>query len=203
MLRFAPLLLLTLASPALAHPHVFIDASLVVTIDDQNRLTGLRLRWDYDNYVSLILATEKGADLDGDGTLTAAELAPLQGFDMTLTQGDQPIALQTGPQDWVTGWQDTHLWSAHGRQPLVPVDLAAGPVTVMINDPTDYTAYTLTSVTLAKAPPGCRIEITVPDESASLSGIGALLGLILFAEDDSASPTQITKAQEAVISCDG
>lgn len=204
--------LIALASPALAHPHVFIDASVTATVDDQNRLTGFRIRWDYDDYVSLILATEKAADLDGDGSLTESELAPLHGFDMTwsdgfdgdttLLQGDQAIALQAGPLDWKTGWQDLHLWSEHGRKPMTEVDLAQGPVTIVIRDVTDYTAYSLTTVSLTKAVPGCEITIMTPEEEAEESGFGGLLGLLFFGYEDAAS-AQITTEQKVRISCDG
>lgn len=204
--------LLALASPALAHPHVFIDASVTATIDDQNRLTGFRIRWDYDDYVSLILATEMNADTDGDGSLTESELAPLQGFDMawsdgfdgdtTLWQGDQAIALQTGPLDWKTGWQDLHLWSEHGRQPMSAVDLTQGPVTIIIRDVTDYTAYSLTTVGPTQAPPGCLIDIVTPEDEAESSGFGGLLGILFFGGDEPA-PAQITAEQKVRISCDG
>ncbi len=210
MLR-ALILLIALAPPALAHPHVFIDASVTATVDDQNRLTGFRIRWDYDDYVSLILATDKNADLDGDGFLTDSELTPLQGFDMawsdefdgdtTLWQGDQPLALQAGPLDWKTGWQDLHLWSEHGRQPLAAVDLTQGPVVIVIRDVTDYTAYTLAKVSLTSAPVGCEIKILTPEDEADCEGFGGLLGTLIFGSDE-AAPAQITADQKVLISCD-
>lgn len=210
MLR-ALILLIALASPALAHPHVFIDASVTATVDEQNRLTGFRIRWDYDDYVSLILATEKNADLDGDGFLTEAELAPLQGFDMawsdgfdgdtTLWQSDQPLALQAGPLDWKTGWQDLHLWSEHGRQPVAAVDLTQGPVVIVIRDVTDYTAYSLTAVNLTTAQAGCEIKIVTPEDEADSEGFGGLLGTLFFGSDE-AAPAQITADQKVRISCD-
>lgn len=203
--------LIALASPALAHPHVFIDASVTATVDDQNRLTGFRIRWDYDDYVSLILATDKNADLDGDGFLTDSELAPLQGFDMawangfdgdtTLWQGDQAIALKPGPQDWKTSWQDLHLWSEHGRQPVAAVDLTQGPVVIVIRDVTDYTAYALTGVSLTTAPTGCEIKIVTPEDVAESDGFGGLLSTLFFGNDE-AAPAQITAEQKVRINCD-
>ena len=119
-------LLLFVAGPATAHPHVFIDTSVTAVLDAQGRLAALRLRWDYDDYVSLLLVEEKGADTDGDGQVSASEMSVLNGFDMAwgdtfdgdtkVMQDGSDLPLTKGPQNWSSGWQDGHLWSFGQRQ---------------------------------------------------------------------------------------
>jgi ABC-type uncharacterized transport system substrate-binding protein len=64
--------LLLLPAPALAHPHVFVDASVEVVFDAQNRATGLRIGWTYDDLFSLMIVEDRGLDPDYDSVQGAA-----------------------------------------------------------------------------------------------------------------------------------
>ncbi|MFM7445932.1 MAG: DUF1007 family protein, partial [Tabrizicola sp.] len=107
------LLVAVLAGPVAAHPHVFIDTTVTAVLDAEGRVTAIRLRWDYDTLVSMVVIADKGADADGDGVISAAETGALDGFDMTwaegfdgdtmVFQGAAPVALVPGPQDRATG----------------------------------------------------------------------------------------------------
>ena len=63
-----------LAAPLLAHPHVFVDATVEV-LTDAGAVTGVRLVWSYDDFFSLMLTEDLGVDTDGDLILTDAEAA--------------------------------------------------------------------------------------------------------------------------------
>ncbi|MBL9046139.1 MAG: DUF1007 family protein [Tabrizicola sp.] len=202
-----------LADPALAHPHVFIDTTVTAILDGQGRLTAVRLRWDYDSLVSMVVVEDKAADADMDGRISPAEAVALDGFDMTwidgfdgdtsLFQGETRLPLEEGPQDWVTGWTEAesggHLWSEHTRKLVSPVDPGDGPVSVLVYDVTDYTAYALVGAELKPvdaldgALSDCRIApATVGATAASGSGseeggLLATLSLFVFGQNDGAA----------------
>ena len=194
-----------LAGPAFAHPHVFIDTTVTAILDAEGRLIGVRLRWDYDGLVSMVVAEDRGADADGDGTISATEALVLDGFDMTwgegfdgdttLFQDETALPLEPGPQDWVTGWvtddSGGHLWSEHTRLLAAPVDPGAGPVRVVVYDVSDYTAYALTEAAPAPdapkdAVPACRIASPVAEPGATDGGLLSTVGLFLTGGGDAA-----------------
>jgi hypothetical protein len=220
---------LGLGSPALAHPHVFIDTTVTAILDDQGRLTGLRLRWDYDALVSMVVAGDRGADADGDGAISASEAAVLDGFDMTwvegfdgdttLYQGDAVLPLEPGPRDWVTGWAEDsdgssdgtsdggHLWSEHTRWLKAPVDPGAGPVSIVVYDISDYTAYALIGAGLdpGDGASGCRIEAPDAALSAADGGLLSTVGLFLFGQEeasvDAGAPSAARGRVVTVLTC--
>jgi ABC-type uncharacterized transport system substrate-binding protein len=222
MLALVGWLTVGVAVPAEAHPHVFIDTKVTAILDAEGRLTAVRLRWDYDSLLSMMVAEDKGADADGDGVISPGETAVLDGFDMTwvegfdgdtsLYQGETPLPLVPGPQDWATGWtaeaEGGHLWSEHTRRLAVPVDPAAGPVSIVVYDVTDYTAYALTDAAMKAADAGggtCRIGAPAAPEDAAEGGIFSTLGLFLFGEDDGSTLSQVpepaTGRVVVVLSC--
>jgi nickel/cobalt exporter len=77
MLRAAVALLLLGAavSPAAAHPHIFIDATLRVAFDPEGRLSQLHQSWTFDSVHSTWAI--QGLDTNNDTVLTEAELQPL------------------------------------------------------------------------------------------------------------------------------
>ncbi len=214
-----------LAGPALAHPHVFIDTTVTAILDAEGQLIGVRLRWDYDALVSMVVAEDKNADADMDSTISATEALVLKGFDMTWVEGfdgdttlfqdETALPLVPGPQDWVTGWvaddNGGHLWSEHTRLLAAPVDPGAGPVRVVVYDVSDYTAYALTKAALGQdtpkdALPVCRIDSPVADAGATDDGLLSTVGLFLTgggdAEEVSVVPAPAAGRVVAVLDCD-
>ncbi len=157
--------LVALAGPAGAHPHIFMETEIEVLRDAEGRAAALRVTWTYDPFFSLVLITERGLDPDGDGTLTAAETAALQGFDMNWEPGfpgdtyafagAREVAL-SGPREGVARYEGGRIISSHIRDLAVPV---AGLLVVKNYDPTYYTEYTIRAVRAE----GCATEIIAPD----------------------------------------
>ena len=157
--------MVALAGPAAAHPHVFMETDLEVLRDVEGRAVSLRVTWTYDPFFSLVLITERGLDPDGDGLLTADETAALQGFDMNwepgfpgdtyVFAGTREVPL-SGPRDGVARYEGGRIISSHIRDLETPV---AGLLVVKNYDPTYYTEYTIRGVVAD----GCAVEIIAPD----------------------------------------
>lgn len=60
---------------AIAHPHVWIEMRSSVVFTDNGLIKGVDLEWTFDDgYTQMAL---EGLDVDGDGTYSQSELAPL------------------------------------------------------------------------------------------------------------------------------
>ena len=162
------------AAPALAHPHVFIDAGLEVVFDTDNRAIGVRVTWTYDDLISLTLLSERGMDEDFDGVLTPEELTTLNGFDMGWEPGfvgdtyallgDLALPL-SGPSDWTVSYADARLTSSHYRSFEFPIDLSGQALVIQSYDPGYYTAYAVVDAKVTGA--DCLVEMFEPDREAA------------------------------------
>lgn len=170
----APLLALLLAATsAAAHPHAFIDTGIEVLFDAEGRAAAIRVSWSYDELTTLMIVEDNGADKDGDGTLSEAELATLRGFDMEwgedflgdtyAKQGGAPVALSLKPEDWTTEWKDGRLVSRHTRRFVAPVKVGQEPLVILPYDPGYYAAYTIVGETVLTGREGCAAQVFVPD----------------------------------------
>jgi polyphosphate kinase len=172
------------AAPALAHPHVFIDAGVEFRFDDQGRLAALRIVWVYDDLTSLMILTDRGFDPDGDGQLTEDETARLSGFDMAwepgfagdsyLLAGDTPLALG-GPQGWTAQVQAGRIITTHLRPLAEPLAPGALPLVVQIYDPGYYTAYTIAADPVISGRQDCAADVYGPDPVAADAALQAAL----------------------------
>ena len=68
-------LLLGLATPAAAHPHIFIDATVTVVFDDSGAVIGIRNSWTFDEAFSVWQI--QGLDANNDGTTSPEEMQDL------------------------------------------------------------------------------------------------------------------------------
>lgn len=163
------------ASPALAHPHIFVDAGIEVIFNATGQAEALRLSWTYDELISMTLVSERGLDPDFDGVLTPEETAKLNGFDMNWQPGfegdsyallsDTPLAL-SGPSEWTVGYAEGKLTSTHLRRFASPVDLAGLALVIQSYDPGYYTAYAVTNAKVTGRD-GCTADIFEPDREAA------------------------------------
>lgn len=168
-------LVLAAASPAFAHPHVFIDAQLEVVFATDGRAEGVRITWTYDELVSLSYIADRGLDPDFDGVLTEAERASLAGFDMKWHeefQGDTyallaaaPLGLSR-PEDWTASYEAGKVTSTHYRRFDAPVDLAGQDLVIQAYDPGYYTAYVVAGATVTGRT-GCTVDVFEPDREAA------------------------------------
>lgn len=166
------LILFSLPLAARAHPHEFVDTGLTFRFDDQGRLGAVSVAWVYDDLTSLLILSDLGMDMDGDGMLTGAEAARLnematgwpEDFDgnLWLSQAGRPLALSR-PLDGAAGLRDGRIWMTHIRALPDRADPAAGEIRLQVYDPSYYVFYDLTGSPGIEGRQGCTARIEAAD----------------------------------------
>lgn len=147
-----------------AHPHVFVDGRAEIIFDKQGRMTAVRNIWEFDRAFSAFAS--QGLDKNGDGTLSAEELAPLArtnveslqhyGFFTVLSVGGKHLKLKFPDQYFLRAkaGQLTLFFQLPLQTPTAP-----GPSTTLeVYDPEYFVAFTFVKdkpITLFDAPTGC------------------------------------------------
>lgn len=169
------LLLSLLPLSAVAHPHVYIDASVGLIYDGDGRLSAVEVEWTYDELYSLLIVEDLGLDPDGDGILSATESAALQGFDADWEPGFDGRLYMAGdgrrialgpPQDFVAEYRDGRVLSRH-RRPLTASLAGDAPLSLQIYDPEFYVDFTLTDDTRFAGRDDCRTALDAGDPAAA------------------------------------
>jgi ABC-type uncharacterized transport system substrate-binding protein len=163
-------LLLGLTPQVHAHPHLFATIQTAVMTSAEGKVTGLRIRWNFDEtYTRFSL---EGLDLNNNGTYEPEEMKPLTDenikslvestyftiakFDnQELPQGPVTVYGQDMIDDKLSLWFELPF--------VTPVDVKAGHFEVRIYDPDffigfDYAADKPTEV-VGQLPAGCAIKL--------------------------------------------
>lgn len=169
-LRSIALLAGLAATPALAHPHIFIDTKVEFLFDANGDLAEVRIEWTYDEFTSMLILADRGIAIDA--SFTEGQTGRLSGFDMNwiedypgdsyLYLGDQPIALSR-PRDWATRVENGVITTWHLRQPEAPIALKEAQIKLQVYDPTYYTAYTIADAPVLTGRQDCTAQVYGPD----------------------------------------
>ncbi|QUJ76698.1 DUF1007 family protein [Sulfitobacter albidus] len=174
------------AAPLGAHPHIFVNTGLEIIVDDQNRLTHVRVTWTYDALFSLLITEDMGLDDDYDGTLTDAEIATLTGFDMNWIEGyNGDLVGELGgvglafsrPSAATAAFDEGQITTTHLRR-VVGAPVLDAPLVLRPYDGTFYTAYEVDLPISVSGREGCEITRDVPDFEAALALTQAELSAI-------------------------
>ena len=162
----------TLAAPALAHPHVWVTYKMTVDYD-KCTVTGVDHVWSFDDaYTAMAL---EGLDKNNDGKYDQSELADLLKVNMDgLTDFKYFTVAKLGSTELPFAKPtDAHLEYASGilrlyfRLPLAkPVLADAEGLNFAVFDPSyfiDFEPEKTDAVKLADAPQGCTATILDPD----------------------------------------
>jgi len=139
---------LTLADRGAAHPHVFVDHSLVILLD-RDELVGIELSWVYDELTSSMLL--QTFDTNRDRTLSPVETATLgQKYLDTLRQESYFVDVRVDGKPWkIRGARDLRARVDGDRLVLaftLPLGVrlqATGTVEIRVDDPTYFVAFAL------------------------------------------------------------
>ena len=180
--QFLPTLLLGIAactvsaSTATAHPHVWATVRSEIIVDQDQRITGIRHAWTFDEFYTAMAL--EGLDTDGDGVYSKDELKPLAEVNVTslkefdfftfvhLGEADDPLPLEQPIDYWVEF--DKTLLTLHFTLPLEkPLDASGKDVQVDVYDPSFFVAFGFAKeepVTISgKEAPGCGAAIKAQD----------------------------------------
>jgi ABC-type uncharacterized transport system substrate-binding protein len=171
LISLSAALLAAWASPALAHPHVWVTAKAEVVYDTSGNVTGIRHAWTFDKAYSAYVT--QGLDKDSNGKLTSEELQDLAKENTeSLVEFDYFTVLKANgrkqefasPRDYAMALADEALTLSY----FLPLKAPTGARTasVEIYDPTFFIGFSLAdgndAVTLASAPKGCATNISRP-----------------------------------------
>lgn len=189
-----------------AHPHIFVDAGLVIDFE----AGVVEVTWRYDPLYSLLILQDYGLDQDFDMQLTQAEVATLMGFDLNWNSGFEgglvieadDVALTLGAPEAVsvTLTPDGQIEAVHRRQ----VSLGGQDLRARIYDPAFYIAFD-TTLAVGQRGRDCAITLQEPDLAAAeamlLSALDALPDPMM-AEDNFPAIGHVF-ADQVIMSCNG
>lgn len=165
------LMFLTLALPAAAHPHVFVDVNGELIFDDAGRIKAVGNVWRFDDAFSAF-ATE-GLDADGDGQFSDQELQPLAKINVESLADFEYFTWLTIDGVKQNFMPPTEYWLQFDGQLLtlfytLPLDIPVLPgkdTTLEIFDPEYFVAFNFPGeqpMTLSGAPEGCTATYHPP-----------------------------------------
>jgi ABC-type uncharacterized transport system substrate-binding protein len=195
-----------LASPALAHPHVWVTAKAEIVFAPDGKVTGVRHHWTFDEAYTAYVT--QGLDKNNDGRLAPEELqeladenaASLNEFDyFTVLKARGKPQTFDPPREARMTMEKTQV-SMSFLLPLKAPVAPSGAVSVEIEDPTFFVYFSLTegqaAISLANAPQGCVTSI------AKAKPLDATMQQIL--QDEGAIQPQdigIEYSNRAIIAC--
>jgi ABC-type nickel/cobalt efflux system permease component RcnA/ABC-type uncharacterized transport system substrate-binding protein len=164
---------LALVLPAMAHPHIFIDARVTVVFDAAGSIVGLKHEWSFDEAFSAWVV--QGLDTNGDRQTSPEELQGLAddnlagltdyGFYTYAGAQDNPLTFAPdGDQRMV--YENGHVTLRYGLSVVNPQPMA-NRFELGIYDPEYYVAISFAdagAVTLENAPAGCGVMLEPPKE---------------------------------------
>ena len=153
-----------LPTSALAHPHVFVDATVEIVFDTAGKMTAVRNIWQFDDAFSEYAI--QGLDKDDDGKLSDAELKPLAKVNVDSLKDFDFFTYLTVAKNTATFVPPEEYWlEFHGGRLTLFFTLplkkpvAVGPKTMLeIFDPEYFVAFEFAKtnpVKLDGAPAGC------------------------------------------------
>ncbi|MDP2781594.1 DUF1007 family protein [Devosia sp.] len=199
--------------PALAHPHILIDAKVTMLFDDSGAVAGLRHQWSFDSSFSAWMI--QGLDSNGDRQTSPDELQELAdenmagladyGFYTYAGEGDARMTFQpVGDQRMV--YEDGRVVLTYSVTATTPVPVT-GRFELAVYDPEYYVAIGFadaSDVTLENAPASCAavLEPPRPMDPAVEERLYALGPEVLELPPDLAAAMRGTQGLIAV-RCDG
>ena len=159
------------ATPALAHPHVFITARAEIVFDADGAIIAIRHIWQFDEAFSAYAV--QGLDADNDGALTRAELQPLAQINVDslyeyrfftwLDVGTHHIGFRFPTEYWLDIYESR--LTLFFTLPLAAPTAVDGDVVLEVTDPEYFVAFefdTVNPVTLVDAPGSCAAVYQPP-----------------------------------------
>jgi len=172
-----------------AHPHHWIDVFAEWQFNPSGLITGVKLRWWFDDYYSILLADD-AATTGKDLQLILEEILSNIGRHHYFLKIEQQGAEASpgAPEQARIGVRD-HRIEIEFRLPLrVPLDPRQSDIVYRVAEPSYYFemlhAEDAAAVVLKDAPSNCRYHIEEPKPNAALIAYAAALGINESGGDD-------------------
>ena len=179
------------AGPALAHPHIFVDAELEVIADNSGNVAKLRNAWTFDEVFSSSVILD--FDTNQDLKLDASELQKLAttiygsladyGYFTVVTHNGHDVKMAK-PENFKAHYKDGQMSVTFDISPQAPTP-AKGSLTFSIYDPTFYTAIDYKTDDHfkldGKAFTACKRTVVRPDADKILSQNQSMMTESFFA----------------------
>jgi ABC-type uncharacterized transport system substrate-binding protein len=167
-----------LTSPAHAHPHVFAEAKLNITISPDGTVDQLSHIWRFDDLFSETVMFE--FDKDTDGKISASEQAEISKtilestgdynyFEVVISNGKE--IKMSKPANLQAAFDGKILVITFANSPVEKVPLT-GKVSFGIYDPTFYTSIEFLEdkdATITSLPAACKSTVVRPDADETLA----------------------------------
>jgi ABC-type uncharacterized transport system substrate-binding protein len=194
LLSTACLAALAAPLPALAHPHVFAEARLDVTVTPQGDVKSLRHVWRFDDLFSSTVLLE--FDANGDLKLDEEELKEVSrvvyesigdyGYFQMVRANGKPVAMRP-PPGLMVDYQNDQLIILFESEPESVLKLA-GRIDFGVYDPTFYTAIDFLdddTMAIDNLPGGCSRAVVRPDPDEAIAQNQAFLTEEFFNDPES------------------
>ncbi len=163
-----------LATPAAAHPHVWVTSKAEV-VYDKDQIAAIQHHWTFDEFYTAMAI--QGLDTNNDGIYSREELAELakvnmdglKEFDFFTYAKLAGKAVEFAPP--VDQWLEHKdgILTLHFKLPLKqPLEAGAKGFQFAVYDPSFFIAFELAkgdAITLAGAPAGCKITVGQMEET--------------------------------------
>ncbi len=170
-----------LAAPAVqAHPHEFVEVSLLLRLTPQSELAEIGVEWRYDAFTTMLILSDLDLDpaaseLDeaGRALLLGFDLDWIDGYDgdLWVWDGERQLVVAPPRAEWAR-LEDGEIVTRHWRS-LDPAHPAQDLV-VQVYDPEFYVAYTLRAARI-EGPEPCRARIFETDLGGARERLEAML----------------------------
>lgn len=195
------------ASPAWAHPHVFVTSRAEVVYAPDGKVTGVRHSWTFDQAYSAFIT--QGLDANKDGKLSPEELRTLAKENTeSLADFEYFTVLKAnGAKQAFDAARDYGMTYANEEAtlsyflPLKAPAVASKALTLEVSDPSYFVSFTMAegdAVKLAGAPKGCATTITRPK---AVPAAQQNLSESFFQALDAAANLAAQYANRAVVAC--
>ncbi|MEX0955091.1 MAG: DUF1007 family protein [Rhizobiaceae bacterium] len=193
-------ILFAATAPARVHPHVFAEATLEVTVDQQHRVESLGHVWRFDDLFSSTVLLE--FDENSDLVLDEAELEKVAGvvhdsladFDyFQIVTADGANVEMQAPDKLLATFENDQLTILFQSRPADPLELA-GTVAFGVYDPTFYTAidfYDDGNLLVRGMPDDCTRKVVRPDPDEAIASNQSTLTEAFFNDPAGTDYSQI------------
>ncbi len=162
------------ASPAMAHPHVWVTSKAEV-VYEKDQIAAIQHHWTFDEFYAAMAI--QGLDTNNDGVYSREELAELSKVNMEgLKEFDfftyaklagKAVGFAAPVDQWLE--HKDGILTLHFKLPLKqPLEANAKGFQFAIYDPSFFIAFELAkgdAITLAGGPAGCKITVGQMEET--------------------------------------